>query len=308
MEIEPRPVAAGDVRVDAPRGRGERLHALLAVLRPHQWAKNVLVFVPILAAHRIDDAATLGAALRTFLAFGLAASAVYVLNDVADVQSDRRHARKRSRPFASGALPLAAGYFLFPGLLVAAGILAASLPWSFLGVLGAYVGANLVYSFALKRWPIADVLLLAGLYTARVFAGGFGAGIPVSEWLASFSMFLFLSLAFLKRASELVECGEALGRGYVPGDRDVVFAMGTSAGYVSALVLALYVSSEDVRRLYQEPRWLWALCPLVLYWVSVMWIRARRGEVKDDPVLFALFDRTTWVVAALGAVVVWAAS
>jgi 4-hydroxybenzoate polyprenyltransferase len=307
MQIEPHPPEPEVVR-EGPRPGAPLAWSLVRALRPHQWAKNLLIVVPALAAHRLQQPSVVGAVLRAFVAYGLVASAVYVLNDLADLASDRRHPRKRMRPFASGALPVWVGLVLAPVLLVAAAVLGASLPWSFLALLAGYLAANVVYSFELKTWPIADVLLLAGLYTARVFAGGLATGIPVSEWLATFAMFLFLSLAFLKRASELVERGEAVGRGYAPGDRDVIFAMGTSAGYLSVLVLALYISSDTVRRLYATPHWLWGLCPVVLYWVSIMWLRARRGEVREDPLLFALADRTTWLLGAAGAAVIWMAS
>lgn len=279
-----------------------RAIAVARALRLHQWAKNVLVFLPIVAAHRIGDPAALAGALVAFLALGLVASAVYVLNDLADLEADRAHPSKRNRPFASGVLPVAAAAWLVPPLLAAGGAASWASPAAFRLLLAGYFLATLAYSFGVKRSPLLDVLVLAGLYTARIYAGALATGIPVSEWLASFSMFLFLSLAFLKRASELLasEAG-APGRGYVVADREAVFSMGVSAGYLSVLVLALYLSSPEVRRLYARPHWLWALCPLVLYWVSRMWLRARRGEVHDDPVLFALKDPATYVVGALGA-------
>jgi 4-hydroxybenzoate polyprenyltransferase len=213
------------------------------------------------------------------------------------------------RPFASGALSAKVGVALALGLVAGSALLAFRLPAGFRAVLLAYAVVTSAYSFALKRQPMLDVLLLAGLYTVRIFAGGFAAGIAVSEWLASFSMFLFFSLALLKRASEMVETRAAdARRGYLREDTDLLFTMGTSSAYLSVLVLALYVSSHDVRRLYVEPRWLWALCPLLLYWISRVWLLARRGEVKKDPVLYALGDPTTWAVAVLGAAAVWAGS
>jgi 4-hydroxybenzoate polyprenyltransferase len=234
---------------------------------------------------------------------------VYVVNDIADIEADRLHPRKRTRPFASGLLPASAGLLLVPALLFAAGAVARALPRPFAVLVGVYFVVTLAYSFGAKRLPLLDVFLLGGLYTSRIYAGAFATGIPVSEWLASFSMFLFVSLAFLKRASELAATdAPPAGRGYVPVDRESVFTMGTSAGYLSALVLALYVSSSDIRRLYANPAWLWALCPLVLYWVSHLWLRARRGEVDDDPLMFALGDRITWAVGVLGSLVVFAAT
>jgi 4-hydroxybenzoate polyprenyltransferase len=234
---------------------------------------------------------------------------VYVVNDLVDLEADRRHASKRNRPFASGVLPVGAAFVVVPALLGAGAATALALPAAFALLLAGYFVATLGYSLAAKRWPLVDVLVLGGLYTSRIYAGGLATGIPVSEWLATFSLFLFVSLAFLKRGSELLAAEESPpGRGYVLADRESVFSMGTSAGYLSVLVLALYVSSPEVRPLYASPGWLWALCPLVLYWVSWLWLRARRGEVHEDPLLFALTDRVTWVVAALGSAVVLAAT
>lgn len=306
MQVPVAPVAAPP---DFPERRPSLARAVVQALRPHHWAKNVLVCIPLLAAHRVRDPAVLAATGLAFAAFSLLASAVYVVNDLADLKADRAHPRKRARPFASGALSARAGVALALALLALTGVLAAALPPAFRAVLLGYALVTSAYSFALKREPMLDVLLLAGLYTLRIFAGGFAAGIPVSEWLASFSMFVFFSLALLKRASEIVETRSAdARRGYVKEDADLLFTMGTSSSYLSVLVLALYVSSHDVRRLYAEPRWLWALCPLLLYWLSRLWLLARRGEVRTDPVLFALGDRATWVVGALGVAAVWAGS
>ena len=281
------------------------LPAALRALRPHQWAKNLLVFLPLVGAHRLSDGAAVRASLLAFVAFDVVASAGYVVNDLRDLEADRAHPEKRHRPFATGELSRWHGTALVALLLAGGAAITALLPGSFALLLAGYLVASLAYSFGLKRQVALDVLLLAGLYTARMFAGGFASGVPVSEWLASFAMFLFLSLAFAKRASELVCAERALpGRGYRPDDALVVFNMGITAGYLSVLVLALYVSSHDVRRLYARPAWLWALCPLLLYWVSRLWVRARRGEVHHDPLVFALRDPVTWALGAVGALAV----
>jgi 4-hydroxybenzoate polyprenyltransferase len=283
-----------------------RLPPLLRVLRLHQWAKGALVFLAPLGAHRLGERGVLTASIAAFLAFGLVASALYVANDLHDLAADRLHPLKRHRPFASGQLGPAAGWLLIPALLAAGFALSALLPRPFTLVLAGYAVATTAYSAALKRVPVADVLLLAGLYTLRIYGGAAATGVPVSEWLATFSMFFFLSLALLKRGSELLAVeGAPAGRGYRAVDREPVFAMGTASGYVSVLVLALYVSGPEVRHLYRTPAWLWALCPLVLYWVSRLWLLARRGEVTDDPVVVALRDRTTWLVGALAGLVLW---
>jgi 4-hydroxybenzoate polyprenyltransferase len=281
------------------------LPPFLRALRVHQWSKNALLFLPILAAHHLGDRPALLRVALGFLSFGLVASSVYVLNDILDVESDRSHPRKRLRPFASGALRLGAGFALVPGLLAAGAGVALLLPPTFGVSLTAYWFTTLAYSLRFKRVVVLDVLVLAGLYTIRIYAGAFAAGVPVSEWLASFALFFFLSLAILKRASELAKVTEVVrGRGYRPDDRVPVSAMGVASGYVSVLVLALYVTSQDVRRLYTHPAWLWMLCVLVLYWISRMWLLAWRGEVDDDPVVFAIRDPTSWAVAALAAVVI----
>lgn len=279
---------------------------LVRQLRFYQWAKNALLFIPLLGAHRLADRNLWGRNLLAFVTFGLVASSVYVLNDLRDLEADRRHPRKRFRPLASGALPIAAGKALVPALLVAGAALALQLPREFGFLLAGYWVATLGYSLGLKKRPILDVAILAGLYTVRIYAGSAATGVPVSEWLASFAMFLFLSLAFVKRAAELVAAEEALpGRGYRPDDLGPVFAMGIASGYTAVLVLALYISSPDVRRLYAHPGWLWLLCPLVLYWVSDLWLRAHRNEVDDDPLIFALRNRSSWIVLALAIVTVW---
>ncbi len=290
-----------------PRPRSG-LRVRLRALRVHQWAKNLLVFLPLIGAHRVRDVMELSQAILAFLAFGVVASGVYVLNDILDVSSDRLHLRKRHRPIASGELSIGMGALLVPLLLVLGAVLASPLPRGFGAILAAYFLVTLAYSLGLKRRPVLDVLTLAALYTSRIFAGGLATGIPVSEWLATFSMFLFLSLAFLKRSTELVDSGALPGRGYVAADRQSVLAMGSAAGYLSVLVLALYISAPEVRRLYPHPQALWALCPLVLFWVTRLWFLAQRGEVDDDPLVFAFKDRTTYVVALAGAVAVYVAA
>lgn len=280
--------------------------AVLRALRPHQWSKNALVFLAPIGAHRVLEPEVLAGALASFAAFSLVASGLYVANDLHDLRADRHHPVKRRRPFAAGELPTRAGWLLIPLLLGGGLALSALLPRAFTVLLLGYVGATSAYSAGLKRAPVADVLLLAGLYTLRVFGGALATGVPVSEWLASFSMFLFLSLAFLKRGSELVAAeGDPPGRGYRAGDREPVFAMGISSAFAAVLVLALYLSSPEVRRLYATPAWLWAMCPLVLYWVSRLWLLARRGEVTDDPLVSALRDRVTWVVGGLAVGILW---
>ncbi|MCI0673327.1 MAG: UbiA family prenyltransferase, partial [Myxococcaceae bacterium] len=285
----------------------------LKALRIHQWAKNVLVFVPLLAAHRGLEPALIGRALLGFIAFCLVASSVYLLNDLLDLPSDRRHPTKRNRPFASGALPLEAGLVVAPLLLAAGAALAFILPPAFGAALGGYYVITLAYSFHLKRVELLDVLVLAGLYTVRILAGSLAVDVPTSSWLLSFSMFLFLSLALVKRVSEarrLRLANEDLvhGRGYGGGDYEALMGLGTAAGYVAAVVLSLYINSDTVSRLYVHPERLWLLCPVLLYWVSRIWLLAHRGKVDEDPLIFALRDPVSIAAGLIAAAILFFAT
>lgn len=286
--------------------------AWMQALRLHQWAKNLLIFVPLLTAHLAFERALVVQALLAFLAFGLCASSVYVLNDLIDLPSDRRHPRKRFRPFASGRLPLSAGFLLAPALLVSAFALATLLPDRFVGVLTGYYALTLAYTLWLKRVEMLDVVVLAALYTARLIAGGAATGIPLSFWLLAFSMFLFLSLALVKRYTELMIMragGEtaAAGRGYHVNDMPLLGALGSAAGFLAVLVLALYVNSTDSQRLYEQPKLLWLLCPLLLYWIGRAWLLTFRGRMHDDPLMFAIRDPVSLSILVGGALVVWLA-
>jgi 4-hydroxybenzoate polyprenyltransferase len=284
----------------------------LEALRLRQWLKNVLLFVPLLAAHRYHEFDPLAQGVLAFLAFGLCASSVYLLNDLLDLPADRHHPRKRHRPFAAGTLSVVHGAALVPALLGAAFIVAAWLPLTYLEVLTGYYLLTLTYSVHLKQVVMLDVLTLAGLYVVRLIAGGAAVGVPLSFWLLALSLFLFLSLALVKRYAELLDLrrsgnDEAQGRGYHVEDLALLRAMGAASGYLAVLVLALYVNSPEVRILYHYPEVIWLLCPLVLYWVSRVWIMAHRGEMHDDPVVFALRDRHSQRLVLIGALILWAA-
>jgi 4-hydroxybenzoate polyprenyltransferase len=287
--------------------------ALARGLRLHQWAKNLLVFVPLLTSHRILEPHALRAALAAFMAFSLVASAVYLANDLIDLEEDRRHPTKRRRALASGELPIETALAIIPVLLAGAVALAWHLPPEFGALLGAYVVANFLYSLGLKRVALLDVFVLAGLYTLRILAGAAAADVPVSHWLLAFSMFAFLSLAFAKRFVEVAgvaaraEPGVA-GRGYLAGDGALIGMLGTAAGYLSVLVFALYITSRDVVVLYRSPAILWFAVPLLLYWMSRVWLLAHRGELHEDPVVFALGDAQSYVVGAGILLVIWAAA
>ncbi|WP_233809287.1 UbiA family prenyltransferase [Paraburkholderia sp. HP33-1] len=292
---------------------GHHIPAICKLLRLHQWAKNLLLFVPMAAAHRVLDPAALGAATLGFLAFCLCASSVYVLNDMLDVEADRQHPRKALRPFASGTLPLKAGFALIPLLLLATAGIAWILPVRFGLALAGYYLLTLAYTLGVKQVVIVDVLFLAGLYTIRIVAGAAAVVVPLSLWLLLFSLFLFLSLALVKRFAELQVMQrqgkpEAAGRGYRCDDLALLESLGTGAGYMSVLVLALYINNPVVETLYRHPKVLWGLCPLMLYWITRVWIVSHRGEMHDDPVMFALRDRTSLLIGVLAAIVIWGAA
>lgn len=286
---------------------------IVKVLRLSQWAKNVLLFVPLAAAHRVFDAVAVGQAAMGFLAFGLCASSVYVLNDMLDVEADRQHPNKKLRPFASGQLSLSIGLVLIPVLLTGAACTALLLSKQFQMTLAAYYLLTLAYTLGIKKLVIVDVLFLAGLYTIRIVAGAAVILVPLSLWLLLFSLFLFLSLAMVKRYAELQlmqRLGklEAAGRGYQLDDLGLLQSLGTGAGYLCVLVLALYINSPAVELLYSRPPILWALCPLLLYWVSRVWVIAHRGLMHHDPVMFALRDRMSLAIFVLAAIAVCVAA
>ena len=277
----------------------------LRAIRVHQWLKNLLVFVPLGAAHLVGDGRAVAAAILAFVAFSLCASGVYLINDLLDLESDRRHPRKRERPFASGRLPLVHGAVMALVLLVAAAALSLAFSPQLALVLAVYFAATMLYSLRAKRIVMVDVVLLSALYTLRIIAGTVAIGVPLSFWLLAFSMFLFLSLALVKRHAELLVLADALpGRGYRREDTPVVMGFGAASGFASVLVLALYINSPQSAALYERPEVIWLLCPLLMYWIMRMWLKAHRGEMHDDPVVFAVTDRVSLFAGALGALIV----
>lgn len=276
----------------------------LRALRPYQWIKNSLLFAPVLLAHQVSEATNLLPVALAFVSFCCIASATYIWNDLLDIEADRKHPRKRSRPFAAGTLAIPTGTALSFGLLGAGfGLSLATVPLASTAMLGAYLVLTTAYSFYFKEQLFLDVLVLAGLYTLRILAGGVAGAVEVSPWLLAFSMFFFLSLAFVKRYSELLGAQAShkqklARRGYEVGDIGLVENMGTTAGYMSVLVLALYVSSDSVEKLYGSGTLIWGICPIMLFWVTRIWFLARRGIMTDDPVLFAATDRVSYLAGA----------
>lgn len=288
-------------------GSPSRARLFLKAARVHQWVKNVLIFAPLVLAHLVLDSEAVFRATLAFLSFGLCASSVYILNDLVDLEEDRRHPTKRNRPFASGALPLRDGIVMAPLLLAASFLVASALPWAFSAVLLTYYVSTLAYSFYVKRFLLWDVILLAGLYTLRIVAGSAALEIPRSFWLLAFSIFLFFSLAMVKRYVELhrndgEDCLTHRGRSYTSTDLETLSQFGIASGLVSVLVLALYIDSNVSRALYRHPEFIWLMCPLMLYLIGRVWMLARRNEVPDDPVLFFVNDRSSQMTMGLGAI------
>ena len=289
-----------------------QVHDYVRALRPHQWAKNALIFLPLIAGHFLAPGHLI-AAVIAFVSFSMAASSAYLINDLLDLPGDREHPRKRERPIAAGNVSAKHAVALAALLALCALGAAFPLPVEFVVVLSVYWIATLGYSVVLKRKIVVDVVMLGSLYTLRVLAGVAAIGTTTSEWLLMFCLFLFLALAIVKRCSELIArqragLGAPAGRGYRFEDLRALFAFGAAAGYGAVLVVTLYLASPDVRALYDHPDRLWLICPVLLYWVTRMFMLSNRGDLHDDPLVFALTDRISWasgacIVAVLAAAV-----
>jgi 4-hydroxybenzoate polyprenyltransferase len=287
--------------------QGPRWQDYLDALRPPHWIKNLLVFVPLAAVHRIFEAPLVGGALLAFVAFSLCASGLYLLNDLLDLPADRRHPHKKERMLASGRIRLVHALAMMPILLVVAFAIAWHLSMGFAGVLALYAALMIGYSLRLKDIPLVDVLVLAGGYALRVAAGAVAVEIRVSAWLLTLCVFLFFSLALIKRYAELVVLESAASaarvhaRGYVSQDKGLLLAQGIVSGYLAVMVLALYTNTEISQRLYARHDYFWGICLLLLYWISYLWMMATRARIIGDPVIFALSDRVSlWTLAGMG--------
>ncbi|MCC5869650.1 MAG: UbiA family prenyltransferase [Gammaproteobacteria bacterium] len=302
----------------------------LKALRVHQWSKNLLLFVPLITAHKLDEVGTLLAVVAAFLCFSFVASATYIVNDLLDLQVDRHHPTKSRRAFASGGLNVSSGLAASLFLLITGVALARTLPEYFQIALAVYFASTLLYSVALKRFASLDVIVLAGLYTLRVIAGALAVKITISFWLIAFSMFIFLCLALVKRVSELIDLSKRLadksaattaadhqpalaarrvrGREYSVEDIYILQVLGASSGYLSVLVLALYINSPEISGLYLTPQLLWLVAPLLLLWVTRLWVVTARGYMHDDPIVFAIKDPETWLTAFITAAILWVAT
>jgi 4-hydroxybenzoate polyprenyltransferase len=288
---------------DLPRRRNYL--AFVKAMRPHQWSKNLLLFAAVFLSHKFNDLSLIIASAKGFVAFSLCGSAVYIINDLIDVEADRIHPKKRFRPFAAGDLSAIPGFLLALVLLSCAFALSLGLSHNFTLVLAIYFTLTLIYSIHLKEKLLIDVFLLSSLYVIRVWAGGSSTGIVISHWALAFFMCLFLSLALAKRYSELFASADQLDgmplprRGYRYSDKQFVLVYGCASSLMSVLVIALYVNSPDVSKYYQRPSLLWFICPALAYWSGRLWIVATRGELDEDPVLYAIKDKVSYLIGAI---------
>lgn len=305
-------ITVGKAHTLPVRTRGEihrvpdtgKKYAWIKALRPHQWLKNALIAVPMLTAGQLD-LATIMLVIVAFFCFSLTASSVYIINDILDLASDRRHPRKSKRPFASGEVSIRKGGVMAVGLfLVAFAVALIFMPLAFFFVLAVYYATTFAYSLFLKKKAVVDVCTLAGLYSLRVIAGGVATSIILSPWLLAFSMFVFLSLAAVKRQAEMMDLlhtnpERKTGRPYEVDDLPIIRNIAMSAGYAAVLVLALYINSQTAEASYAVPEAFWMVCPLMLYWLTRMVMVTHRGRMSDDPIVFALRDKVSWGVVAL---------
>ena len=290
-----------DARIVDPSRR--QVSDYFRTLRVHQWLKNLLIFVPAATAHRLTPMAVLVLALA-FLSFSLCASSAYIANDLLDLGNDRAHLRKRDRPLASGRVPLGHALALLPLLLVSAVALTWPLPHDFLALLAGYYALTMGYSLVLKRKIMVDVVTLACLYGVRLAAGAVAVAVPLSPWFVAFSVFFFLCLALVKRCTEITDRvakgnGDPRGRGYIQRDLPMLEAMAAGTGYVAIMIFALYINSPAVTALYRSPEYLWAICLVLFYWISRVLLLTHRGEMHDDPVVFAVTDLKSLVCGVL---------
>jgi 4-hydroxybenzoate polyprenyltransferase/phosphoserine phosphatase len=306
--------AAALTRVEREFDRPRRgLRPYRRALRLHQWLKNTLVFLPLALAHQINNPELIWQATLAFISFGLCASSVYVLNDLLDLTSDRQHRSKCHRSFAAGDIPLLSGLLLSPVLLVLAFAVAMPLPRAFIIILALYYFCTGLYSFVLKRMMLVDVIMLAALYTLRIISGAAAISVVPSFWLLAFSMFLFFSLAVVKRYTELdylrqAGIAQSEGRGYYAQDLSMLAMFGGASAFMSVMVFALYINNEDTREQYMTPEILWLICPLLLYMITRIWLLTARGQIHEDPIVFALTDRVSQLVTLACGAMLWLAN
>ena len=280
----------------------------LQALRGHHWFKNVLLFVPLALAHRLSIPTLLSTAAG-FILFGICASGLYIMNDLLDLHSDRGHPWKHKRAFAAGDISIPGGLLISSAFLAGSLTLAFLLSAPFASILCLYAVLTMWYSISLKKIVLLDVFVLSSFYSVRLLAGALLTVIPLSQWFLVFSLFFFLSLAMAKRYSELVHAEELVksgqsGRGYIGNDREVILVLGVASSFASVIILSLYVHSQEVGILYHSPEPLLLLCPIILYWLSRLWLKAHRGDLHEDPITLAIKDPVSYAVGAASALAI----
>lgn len=287
---------------------------IIKEIRIYQWVKNILIFLPALMAHKVFVDNNLLNSLFAFFSLSFTASFVYLINDMIDLESDREHPRKKNRPFASGKLDLMFGVKLSI-ILIISGLLISffAVGAKFTEILLIYFAITTLYSFYLKKIAILDIMILASLYTIRIIAGGYASNTPLSPWLLGFSMFIFLSLAIVKRYTELLSLKsenklKVAGRGYYIEDMNLLVSIGPAAGYLAVLVFTLYINSPDIKLLYHHSKYLWLIAPMLIFWITRIWLLANRGQMTDDPIVFAVKDKVSIIVALISVILVIFAS
>lgn len=289
------------IEEEFPKEQKTSFKVILKAIRIHQWAKNLLIFTALVLSHNWFNDVAVKLSIFAFFSFSFAASSIYLINDLIDLEADRKHLTKRNRPLAAGILPIQSAILMVPVLLAFSFLFAIQINLDFVIILSVYLILTTAYSLFLKPIALIDVVTLTSLYTIRIVAGATAINVPLSYWLLAFSMFIFLSLALIKRFSELknlIQQGEtsSFSRGYHTDDLPAVSLFGICSGYISVLVLVLYTHDLQAGTLYSNPDWLWFVAVAVLYWISRMWLLAFRGQMNEDPVLFAIHDRNSYVV------------
>lgn len=282
---------------------------ILKSLRVYQWVKNLLLFVPLITSHTFTSLEQFSNALIGFITFGLIASAGYIVNDLFDLNADRAHPRKCKRPFASGEVSIPVAFIIFAVLLLLGFYAASTLGQHFFSIVLVYLTTSISYSFYLKKIALYDVFILALLYSVRIFAGAIAIKVELSFWLIAFSTFIFLSLAFIKRFSELIQISteqnlSKRGRQYFKGDLVLLQTMGVASGFLSVVVFSLYINSSEVVKLYAQPKLLWAISLVFLFWISRIWLLTIRGEVDEDPIVFAIKDKTSYFTFVIISIII----
>ena len=282
---------------------------IFKIIRPHQWVKNILVFIPMLMSHNLNINNFI-LSTKAFIIFSLVASSIYVINDIVDIKSDKKHPYKKNRPLAAGLININQCKYIILSLLVFCFFFLIDIDNNFFILIVSYFIISNLYTFFLKKYVIVDLLILSSLYTIRIIGGGFITGISVSIWLLSFSIFFFLSLAAIKRQVEIINFKKnkkvkIAGRGYIVSDQKIINMISICSGYISILVLVLYINSPQVISLYSSPDILWGVCLIMLFWISRIMLMSSRKKIEDDPIVYAIKDKISYICLLFILCIMW---